>query len=114
MNTFNLSADQGKGAESLWNRTRKLHVETVLKAVVDRISNGVDIAARTDITARQARDALSSLGHIRLWADWPVAFSQLEIAVISRGIRASMLDEPMSPACVRPAKIQHRDPWLHS
>jgi hypothetical protein len=41
----------------------------------------------------------------RSWADWPIEFSRFEIAVISRGIRQSMLDEPMSPACVRPGGL---------
>lgn len=42
------------------------------------------------------------LQRVRFWADWPIEFSRLEIAVLSRGIRQNMLDEPMCPACIRP------------
>jgi hypothetical protein len=105
MNNLVRSVDETKGTESLSNEIRKLYAEIVLQAVVDRISKGVDLAERTDVTARQVRDALRLLQDARSWADWPIEFSRFEIAVISRGIRQSMLDEPMSPACVRPGGL---------
>ena len=79
------SARQAKGTEGV-NEVRKLFVEIVLKAVAERLSKGVDIAERTDITARQVREALRLLQQVRFWADCPIEFSRLEIAVLSRGI----------------------------
>jgi len=102
MNSLARSAGQANVSEPLSNEIKKAYVEIVLKAVVDKITTGVDIAERTDVTARQVQDALRLLQQTRFWVDWPIQFSRLEIAVISRGIRQSMLDEPMSPACVRP------------
>lgn len=97
------SPDEAHGGDS--NEIRKLYAETVLKAVADRITEGVDIAERTDVTARQVLDALRLLQHVHCWENWPIEFSRFEIAVISRGIRQSMLDEPMSPASLRPGRF---------
>lgn len=100
MSSLVRSPDEAHGGDS--SEIRKLYAETVLKAVADRITKGVDIAERTDVTARQVRDALRLLQHVHCWENWPIEFSRFEIAVISRGIRQSMLDEPMSLACIRP------------
>ncbi len=51
MNNLVRSVDEAKGTERLSNEIRKLYAEIVLKAVVDRISKGVDLAERTDVTA---------------------------------------------------------------
>jgi hypothetical protein len=105
MNSIVRSADDARWSERPSNEIKKLHIEIVLKAVIERIMKGVDVAERTDVTARQVRDALRLLQHLPYWADWPIEFSRSEIAVISRGIRQNMLDEPMSPACIRPGKF---------
>ena len=97
------SPDEAPGGDS--NEVRKLYAETVLKAVADRITEGVDIAERTDVTGRQVLDPLRLLQHVHCWENWPIEFSRFEIAVISRGIRQSMLDEPMSPASLRPGRF---------
>ena len=75
------SVGQPKGTESV-NEVRD--VEIVLKALADRVSKGVDIAERTDVTARQVRDTLRLRQQVRFLADWPIEFSRLKIAVISR------------------------------
>lgn len=101
MQNLVLSLGQAEGIENPKDG-RRLYVQIVLKVVEDRVTNGVDIAERTDITARQAHNALRVLQHVSFLADWPIKFSRLEIAVVARGIRQSMLDEPMSLACIRP------------
>jgi hypothetical protein len=106
MSSLVRSPDEAHGGDS--SKISKLYAETVLKAVVDRITKGVDIAERTDVTARQVRDALRLLQHVHGWADWPIEFSRFEIAVISRGFRQSMLDEPMSPASLRPGRFPNQ------
>ena len=58
------SARQAKGTEGVIE-IRKLFVEIVLKAVAERLSKGVDIAERTDITARQVRDTLRLRQQVR-------------------------------------------------
>jgi hypothetical protein len=105
MNSLGRLAGEGPASECLSSETRNSYVEIVLKAVEDKVTKGVDIAGRTDVTARQVLDALRLVQQVRFWGDWPVEFSRLEIAVISRGIRQSMLDQPMSPACVRPGRL---------
>lgn len=89
------------GTERLSNGISKLYMQSVLKVVLDRMTEGVDIATRTDVTTRQVRDALHLLHDIRSRADWPIEFSRSEIAVIAHGVRQDMLDQPMSAACVR-------------
>jgi hypothetical protein len=93
--------DALKGTERLSNGISKLYMQSVLKVVLDRMTEGVDIATRTDVTTRQVRDALHLLHDIRSRADWPIEFSRSEIAVIAHGVRQDMLDQPMSAACVR-------------
>ncbi len=60
MNNLVRSVDETKGTESLSNEIRKLYAEIVLQAVVDRISNGVDLAERTnrcDLTRHPSKHA---------------------------------------------------------
>jgi hypothetical protein len=83
MNNLVRSVDEAKGTESLSNEIRKLYIKIVLKTVVDGLTKGVDLAKRTDFTARQVRDALRLLQDVRSWVDWPIEFSRFEIAVIS-------------------------------
>jgi hypothetical protein len=89
------------GTQRLSNGISKLYMQSVLKVVLDRMTEGVDIATRTDVTTRQVRDALHLLHDIRSRADWPIEFSRSEIAVIAHGVRQDMLDQPMSAACLR-------------
>jgi hypothetical protein len=95
MNNLVRSVDEAKGTESLSNEIRKLYAEIVLKAVGDRISKGVDIAERTDVTARQVRDALRLLQDVRSWADWRVEFSRLSHAAFVKACSTNQ--------CLRPA-----------
>ena len=87
--------DALKGTERLTNGISKLYMQSVLKVVLDRMTEGVDIATRTDVTTRQVRDALHLLHDIRSRADWPIEFSRSEIAVIAQERRRRQFELPL-------------------
>jgi hypothetical protein len=65
---------------------------TVCKAVEDRICERIDLAARTDLTARQAIDALRLLLKIARRNDLAVDFSPAELSLLARSLHLRSRD----------------------
>jgi adenylate cyclase len=68
------------------------HKMTVCKAVEDRICERIDLATRTDLTARQAIDALRLLLKIARRNGLPVDFSPAELSLLTRGLQLRSRD----------------------
>jgi len=69
------------------NERLESHKMTICKAVEDRICKGIDIASRTDLTDRQAMDALRLLLKIVRRSGLPVDFSDSELFILTHGVQ---------------------------
>jgi hypothetical protein len=79
----------------LSSETTDTNKTIICQAVEDRICKRIDLAIRTDLTVRQAKDALRLLIGIVRRSGLPIDFSPLEIALLTRGIPRRMCYEPM-------------------
>jgi hypothetical protein len=86
---------------NLSSETTELNKTIVWQAVEDRICKRIDLAIRTDLTVRQAKDALRLLIGIVRKSGLPIDFSPLEIGLLTRGIPHSMRYEPIPTAYAR-------------
>ena len=64
------------------------HKKIICQAVEDRICKRLDLATRTDLTDREAADALCLLLKIVRRSGLPAQFSNPEIALLTRGTRS--------------------------
>jgi hypothetical protein len=71
--------------DTLSSETLESHKMTVCKAVEDRISKRIDLASRTDLTDRQAMDAIRLLLKIVRKCALPIHFSPAEFSLLARG-----------------------------
>ena len=62
------------------------HKMTICKAVEDRICKRIDLASRTDLTDREAMDALRLLVKIVHRSGLPADFSLAEIFMLTHGV----------------------------
>jgi len=67
----------------------ELHKKIICQAVEDRICKRLDLATRTDLTDREATDALCLLLKIVRRSGLPAQFSTSEIALLARGARSA-------------------------
>lgn len=75
--------------------TTELNRTIIYQAVEDRICKRIDLAIRTDLTVRQAKDALRLLIGIVKRSGLPIDFSPFEIALLTRGVPDRMRHEPI-------------------
>jgi hypothetical protein len=73
---------------NLPGQTNELHKKIICQAVEDRICKRLDLATRTDLTDRQATDALCLFLKIVRRSGLPAHFSSSEIALLTRGTRS--------------------------
>ena len=76
-----------QAVETLSNEGTESHKMTVCKAVEDRICKRIDLASCTDLTDRQAMDALRLLLKIVRRSGLPIDFSPAEIFLLTHGIQ---------------------------
>ena len=86
---------------NLSSETTELNRTIICQAVEDRICKRIDLAIRTDLTVRQAKDALCLLIGIVRRSSLSIDFSPHEIALLTRDIPYRMRYEPIPtvPAC---------------
>jgi hypothetical protein len=75
--------------ETLSKERTESYKMTVCKAVEDRICKRIDLASRTDLTDRQAMDAVRLLLKIVRRSGLPVDFSNAEIFLLTHGAETS-------------------------
>ena len=71
--------------DTLSSERLESHKMTVCQAVEDRISKRIDLASRTDLTDRQAMDAIRLLLKIVRKCALPIHFSPAEFFLLARG-----------------------------
>jgi hypothetical protein len=79
-------------ADTVSGERLESHKMTVCKAVEDRICKRIDLASRTDLTDRQATDAIRLLLKIVRKCGLPVHFSLAEFSLLARGPGISQRD----------------------
>jgi len=80
---------------NLSSETTELNKTIVWQAVEDRICKRIDLAIRTDLTVRQAKQALRLLIGIVRRSGLSIDFSPREIALLTRDIPYRMRYEPI-------------------
>jgi len=80
---------------NLSSETTELNRTIICQAVEDRICKRIDLAIRTDLTVRQAKDALRLLIGIVRKSGLSIDFSPREIALLTRDIPYRMRYEPI-------------------
>ena len=80
-------AKENEISDTLSQKKVELHKMTVCKAVEDRICKQIDLASRTDLTARQAKDALRLLLKIARRNGLLVDFSPAELDLLRRSFQ---------------------------
>lgn len=81
---------------------------TVCRAVEDRICKRIDLASRTDLTDRQAMDALRLLLKIVRKSGLPVDFSPAELFMLTHGIQYGSGKVPTHSAQARRSSVSGR------
>lgn len=81
-------------ADTLSKERIESHQMTICKAVEDRICQRIDLASRTDLTDRQAMDALCLLLKIVKRSGLPVNFSPGEFFLLTHGLHYRSAQEP--------------------
>jgi hypothetical protein len=81
-------------ADPLSNERIESHQLTICKAVEDRICKRIDLASRTDLTDRQAMDALCLLLKIAKRSGLPINFSPAEFFLLTHGLQYRSVKEP--------------------
>jgi hypothetical protein len=80
---------------NLSSETTELNGTIICQAVEDRICKRIDLAIRTDLTVRQAKQALCLLIGIVRRSGLSIDFSPREIALLTRDIPHRMRYEPI-------------------
>jgi hypothetical protein len=81
---------------------------TVCRAVEDRICKRIDLASRTDLTDRQAMDALRLLLKIVRKSGLPVDFSASELFMLTQGIQYGSGQVPAYSTQARKSSVSGR------